>query len=132
MNVPLQRILCLLTGLVSLSLATSAQAGEPASAMARSQPNEVTMNNELIEVAVSPHGRLFASFPRWLSDATISVGEILTDGTIQPFPGGDWNTWHPKQSPENPSHRFISVNAIYTDRANNLQVVDPAAPAFGP
>jgi sugar lactone lactonase YvrE len=143
MNVTLRTILCLLTGLVSLSLATSAQADEPSSAMARSQPNEVTMNNGLIEVAVSPHyqwngvavsphGRLFASFPRWLSDETISVGEILTDGTIRPFPGGDWNTWHPKQSSEHPGHRFISVNAIYTDRANNLWVVDPAAPAFGP
>jgi hypothetical protein len=88
------------------------------------------MNNGLIEVAVSPHyqwngvavsphGRLFASFPRWLNDETISVGEILTNGTIRPFPGGDWNTWHPKQSSEHPGHRFISVNAIYTDRANN-------------
>lgn len=82
-------------------------------------------------VAISPDGRVFASFPRWLSDKTISVGEILKDGIIRPFPGGEWNTWSPAD-PKNPGNRFVSVNAVFTDGQHNLWVVDPATPKMGP
>lgn len=82
-------------------------------------------------IAVATDGRLFASFPRWLRDDTISVGEILKDGTIRHYHGGDWNTWSPDHSPENPNRRFVSVNAVHIDAQNNLWVVDPATPRMG-
>jgi hypothetical protein len=79
-------------------------------------------------VAVSRSGRVFASFPRWLSDDTISVGEIRKDGSIVPIPGGAWNAWHKGNSPKT---AFVSVNAVFADAQDRLWVVDPAAPAFG-
>jgi hypothetical protein len=82
-------------------------------------------------VALSPGGRMFASFPRWLDDETISVGEILEGGDVRPFPGGDWNTWRPELSPEDPGSRFVHVNAVHADEANALWVVDAATPRFG-
>src|SRR5262245_40056992 len=92
------------------------------------------MRDDLIEVAtsesqwngvaVSPEGRIFVSLPRWReSEDTFSVGEIK-DGSLRPFPGGDWNTWHPTRAQANPQNRFVCVNAVLTDRKGNLWVVD--------
>ena len=80
-------------------------------------------------VAVSKSGRVFASFPRWLSDDTISVGEIRKDGSIVPIPGGAWNAWRKGQSP---GTAFVSINAVFADAQDRLWIVDAAAPAFGP
>jgi hypothetical protein len=140
-NLTMRTIFLLLTGFASLGLAVGCRADNPHHLTIENRSSEVTVDNELIEVAISPqyqwngvavslNGRVFASFPRWLGDETISVGEIFTNGTIKPFPGGDWNAWSPLQSPENPANRFVSVNAVFADQANNLWVVDPAAPDF--
>lgn len=80
-------------------------------------------------IAVSSDGRMFASFPRFTDAETFSVGEILQDGSILPYPGGDWNSWSPGFS--RPGSRFVSVNAVFADGANNLWVVDPANPKMG-
>jgi hypothetical protein len=79
-------------------------------------------------VAVSNNGRIFASFPRWLGDDTPAVGEVMKDGSIRAFPGGDWNQWQPGASAQN---RFINVNSVQVDNQNNLWVVDSASPRFG-
>jgi sugar lactone lactonase YvrE len=79
-------------------------------------------------VAVSRNGRIFASFPRWLGDETPAVGEVLKDGSIRAFPGGEWNQWKPGASAQN---RFINVNSVQIDNQNNLWVVDSASPRFG-
>jgi sugar lactone lactonase YvrE len=79
-------------------------------------------------VAVSENGRIFASFPRWLGDDTPAVGEVMKDGSIQAFPGGDWNQWTPETSPQ---ERFVNVNSVQVDNQNNLWVVDSASPRFG-
>lgn len=91
---------------------------------------EVAQSPELWNVvAVSPNGRIFASFPRWIGDESISLGEVLKDGSIQAFPGGDWNKWSSSLPPQ---QRFVNVNSVYADDRNNLWVVDSAAPRFGP
>lgn len=91
--------------------------------------------NQLIEVAQSPeyqwngvalaqNNRMFAAFPRQIGDATISVGEILPNNQIKPFPGAEWNTFNPQTSNENPENRFVNINAVLTDDNNNLWIVD--------
>lgn len=93
---------------------------------------------ELVEVARSPEfmwngvtvsktGRIFASFPAMAGARTPSVGEILSDGSIRPYPGGAWNT-REKGGPT--SDRFVGVNAVVSDDADRLWVVDPAG-GFG-
>jgi hypothetical protein len=95
----------------------------------------IIADDRLIEVAQSPDyqwngvaltksNRIFAAFPRLYLDVTISVAEILPNNTLQPIPGGDWNTFNPTNSSENPEKRFVNANAILTDSNDNLWVVD--------
>jgi sugar lactone lactonase YvrE len=80
-------------------------------------------------VAVSPRGRVFASLPRWLSDRSPSVVEVLPDGALRPFPGGAWHDWTPGAPA---ADALVSVNGVFADRANHLWIADTGAPAFGP
>jgi major royal jelly protein len=80
-------------------------------------------------VAVSPAGRVFASFPRWTSLDAPSVMEALPDGTFTPYPGGQWNDWWPGAS----SHdRIVSSHAVFADSSNHLWIVDDAGPRVAP
>ncbi len=79
-------------------------------------------------IAISKSGRKFVSMPQWLDDKTsYSVAEITENGTIKPFPGGNWNTFNPT----NKLTSFINVNSVFIDDENYLWVVDYAAPYFG-
>jgi sugar lactone lactonase YvrE len=90
---------------------------------------KVTKSEQLWNVvAVSSKGRIFASFPRWLSDRSISVGEVQQDGSVRAFPGNTWNQWSSGQSP---TQKFVNVNSVYVDEQDQLWVVDSAAPNFG-
>lgn len=90
---------------------------------------EVARSPELWNVvAVSPRGRVFASLPRWLSDRSPSVVEVLPDGTLRSFPGGAWHDWEPGAPA---ADALVSVNGVFADRANHLWIVDTGAPAFG-
>jgi len=80
-------------------------------------------------VAVSPKGRVFASFPRWTSLEAPSVMEATPEGGFRPYPGGPWNDWWPGAS----SHdRIVSSHAVYADSKNRLWIVDDAGPRVAP
>jgi len=80
-------------------------------------------------VAVSPKGRVFASFPRWTSLEAPSVMEALPDGGFKPYPGGQLNDWYPGAS----SHdRIVSSHAVFADSRNQLWIVDDAGPRVAP
>ncbi|HKW36350.1 MAG TPA: L-dopachrome tautomerase-related protein [Burkholderiales bacterium] len=80
-------------------------------------------------VAVSPSGRVFASFPRWTSIDAPSVMEATAEGGFRPYPGGTWNEWRPGA----PSHdRIVSSHAVFADRKNHLWIVDDAVPRVAP
>ncbi|HVQ62517.1 MAG TPA: hypothetical protein VMS53_10565 [Burkholderiales bacterium] len=49
-------------------------------------------------VAVSPSGRVFASFPRWTALDAPSVMEATPEGGFKIYPGGGWNAWRPGAS----------------------------------
>jgi hypothetical protein len=80
-------------------------------------------------VAVSPRGRVFASFPRWASLDAPAVMEALPDGSFRPYPGDRWNAWRPGDSTRD---RIVSSHAVYADRWNRLWVVDDASPRVAP
>lgn len=47
-------------------------------------------------VALTSDGRLFVGLPRWPGfEKTPSIAEVMPDGTLKPFPGGQWNDWAP-------------------------------------
>lgn len=80
-------------------------------------------------VAVSPKGRVFASFPRWTSLDAPSVMEAARDGSFRPYPGNEWNDWWPGAS----SHdRIVSSHAVFADSSNHLWIVDDAGPRVAP
>ena len=79
-------------------------------------------------VAVTPDGRVFVSIPQWTEVKSPSVAEILKDGTIRPYPGNTWNEFDLSE----PFDRFMNVNAVHSDGAGSLWVVDYAGPNFGP
>jgi len=95
------------------------------SALVRVAASDFLLNG----VAVSPRGRVFASFPRWTSLDAPSVMEALPDGSFRPYPGNDWNAWRPG----GPHHdRIVSTHAVYADASNHLWIVDDAAPRVAP
>ncbi|CAF0727874.1 unnamed protein product [Adineta steineri] len=75
-------------------------------------------------VALTKANRMFAAFPRALGDVTLSVAEILSNNTLKPIPGGDWNTFNPTNSSNDAGNRFVNINAVLTDSNDNLWVVD--------
>lgn len=79
-------------------------------------------------VAVTPQDRKFLSLPRWTDAATPSVAELHADGRIIAYPGDAWNFWQPGGDP---AASFVSVNAVWADKAGSLWVVDSGRPRFG-
>jgi sugar lactone lactonase YvrE len=82
----------------------------------------VSTNYQLNGVAVSKDDRIFVALPRWVQSDSFSLGEVK-DGKVVPYPGGDWNTWHPGLDEES---RFTTVNAVWVEPGipNALWVVD--------
>jgi hypothetical protein len=66
-------------------------------------------------IAVLPDGRIFVNFPRWSDDVPVSVGELLSDGSVRAFPNTEWNSSAP--APEN---RFVCVQSVVADREGYL------------
>jgi sugar lactone lactonase YvrE len=91
----------------------------PAATVVATSP-EFTWNG----VTVSRKGRLFVSMQRdVLNSKTPSVGEILPDGRIRPYPGGHWNSYRPGNSGLD---QFVGINSVVSDANDQLWVVDPA------
>lgn len=80
-------------------------------------------------VAVSPQGRVFSSFPRWMDAPTPSLAEAMPDGSFKAFPGDQWNEWREGLSP---AEHFVNVHSICADAENCLWAVDDAAPHHQP
>ncbi|MFJ3483163.1 L-dopachrome tautomerase-related protein [Pseudomonas sp. NPDC090202] len=87
---------------------------------------------ELIEVAsldwlcnavgLTSNGRLFVGLPRWPGfEKTPSIAEVLPNGSLKPFPGGDWNSWQPGKSS---AHALVKINTIHIFDDDTLWAVD--------
>ena len=78
-------------------------------------------------VAVSKDGRVFVNFPRWETDVSISVAEVMHDGQLRPYPDAEWNSWS-NLHPLSLGDHFVCVQSITVDPQGFLWVIDPAAP----
>lgn len=96
-------------------------------------------NNQLVTVAQSDHliwngvtvsksGRIFVNYPALSPRPIPGVGEIHQDGTVRPFPGGEWNEWATGKPVE---HAFVGTNAVRVGPDGDLWVVDTGSPSFG-
>lgn len=88
--------------------------------------------HQVTGVTVSEDGRVFVNFPRWTEDSPVSVAEVMEDGTIAPYPNGEWNAWRNARKDElTPNDHWVCVQSVVADGRGNLWVLDPAAPAQG-
>lgn len=78
-------------------------------------------------VTVAPSGRIFVNFPRWGDDVPFTVGE-MRNGVAVPYPSVGIN----RESGDDITKRFISVQSVVADSQNRLWVLDTAAPKFDP
>lgn len=122
-----RRSLCAGSALGTVLMWSGAKAAPPA------QPEliEVARSPRFVwnAVAVTKRGRIFVGMPRWPGfDETPSVAEVMPDGSLSPYPGGDWNNWAPGRPVEN---AFVSVNTVHIFDDDSLWVVDQGAPSFG-
>jgi len=76
-------------------------------------------------VAISHENRLFANYPNWKADHTVSVVEVTDSAHFKPYPNETWNTW---QTGMDPATHFICVQSVFVDQNNFLWVIDPANP----
>jgi sugar lactone lactonase YvrE len=101
-------------------------------AMAQAQPAltpVASFDHQATGVAVTADGRRFVNFPRWTDDAPVSVGEVMKDGTVRPYPDARWNEWRNARANElSVADHFVCVQSIVPDGHGNLWVVDPGAP----
>ncbi|BCS53875.1 L-dopachrome tautomerase-related protein [Geobacter sp. SVR] len=81
-------------------------------------------------IAISSDARIFISFPRWDKAPAYSVAELLTDGSLRPYPDSSWNRWVGQAGDPQLSQHFICVQSVVVDKANNLWILDPASPSF--
>ena len=78
-------------------------------------------------IAVSNDGRVFVTFPWWNDRPSPSVAEVLTDGTLKPYPSAYWNGWDGKSGPS-ALRGFVCAQAMYVDEDNFLWVLDAGNP----
>lgn len=73
-------------------------------------------------VALTSDNRLFVGLPRWPGfEKTPSIAEVLADGTLKPFPGGEWNQW---QSGKPGAKALVAINTIHIFDDDTLWAVD--------
>ncbi|MFL5575125.1 MAG: SMP-30/gluconolactonase/LRE family protein [Gemmatimonadaceae bacterium] len=89
-----------------------------------------TFEHQVTGVSVAEDGRIFVNFPRWTEDAPVSVAELMQDGSMRPYPDGEWNRWrNAKKSEISPGDHWVCVQSVVADGRGGLWVLDPAAPA---
>lgn len=83
-------------------------------------------DHQVTGVAVASTGRVFVSFPRWSDDVPVSVAEVLTDGTITPYPSAEWNSY--TGDAKSVATQFVCVQSVIVDANDHLWVLDPGSP----
>jgi hypothetical protein len=83
------------------------------------------LNDQPSGIAVSGSGRIFVGFPRWYGTPAYSVAEVLSDGSLRPFPDADWNLWGEPEAGRPDAH-FISVQGMFIDTNDTLWILDSA------
>jgi len=75
-------------------------------------------------IAVSrKSGRIFVNFPDWSDDHSLSVAELMKDGSLKPYPNREWNVQEGA-----PEKRLVCVQSVSIDDADTLWILDPASP----
>lgn len=80
---------------------------------------------QLTGVAVSKKGRVFTNYPLWSEVYKYALVEVLSNNAVQPYPNAYMNSW---KAGESGLDKWVCVQAVHIDNADNMWVVDPASP----
>jgi sugar lactone lactonase YvrE len=122
----MQRWTCVATPLLTLVVGNCATPPADRSATTATVEEVARSPRQWTGIAVMPDGRIFVNFPRWSDDVPVSVAELRSDGTLQPFPSPEWHGDAPP-----PARRFVCVQSVVADRDGFLWVLDSGNPLFG-
>lgn len=84
---------------------------------------------QIVGVAVAPGGRVFGVYPRWDDNPVNPIAEVGPNGSVKPYPNGEWVKWNESVKNE-PAKHWICPQAATVDRNGTLWVLDPAAPGL--
>lgn len=78
-------------------------------------------------IGICQMGRIFVNFPRWRNGVPYSVAEVMKDGSHQPYPDREMNTWEngDKISPD----KFVCVQSVVAHQGK-LYVLDTKNPSM--
>ena len=84
-------------------------------------------NQQPTGVAVSKTGRLFVNFPRHSQVPNPSVGEIVSDDSLVPYPSQAMNQWDGQPGHSARNH-IVCAHTLHVDGDDMLWILDPANP----
>jgi sugar lactone lactonase YvrE len=87
-----------------------------------------TSEQQWTGVAVEKSGGLFVNYPRWSDKVPVSVAHFPPDSDLHPFPDAKWNSW---KAGDDPTNKFVCVQAVYITPDQHLWVVDAGSPKMG-
>ena len=83
-----------------------------------------TFDHQVTGATVSEDGRIFVNFQRWSEDVPVSVAEVMSDGTIKPYPNDERNAWrNARMSELLPKDHFVTVQSVVVDLDGKALVV---------
>lgn len=85
-----------------------------------------TGNAQVTGITISKSGRTFLCFPFWSPDHGVSVAELMSDGTLHPYPNDAWNRWN--GAPASAGSHLVCVQSVWVDPDDFLWILDPASP----
>ena len=97
--------------------------------MAQTKPQLIPVASSSTQVwngvTTTSEGRIFVCFPRLEGEKGLSIGEVLKNGSIIPYPSKSWNNW---VKGEITTNKFIRTNSLRIGPDGNLWVMDTGAP----
>jgi sugar lactone lactonase YvrE len=84
--------------------------------------------DQVTGISVSAGGRIFVNFPRWVGSPRFAVAELMSDGSLRPYPDSEWNRWDGAAT--SAGNHFVCVQSVYVDDDDYLWILDPASPAL--
>ncbi len=87
-----------------------------------------SVTDQVTGIAVSSRGRIFVNFPRWIENPAQSVAEVMTDGSLRPYPNQQWNQWNGETATA--ANHFVCTQSVHIDKKDFLWILDPASPAL--
>jgi sugar lactone lactonase YvrE len=81
---------------------------------------------QLVGIGVSAEGRVFATAPSSIARSRFSMVEVNAEtGAITPYPDAGWNNFNEQGDGKS---QWISVQALWVDKANHLWALDSSLP----